>query len=120
VRALLVCGVIAGPLFIVGFLIEGALTPDYDPLRHPVSSLALGPFGWTQTANFMIAGLLTLAFAIGLIRLPGARQENRGDLGRCLGSRPARSGSIRHRSSQRISAGNAATESRGDHVRGTT
>jgi MFS family permease len=75
VRALLVCGVIAGPLFIVGFLIEGALKPDYDPVRHPVSSLALGPFGWTQTANFIIAGLLTLAFAVGLIRLPGARQK---------------------------------------------
>jgi Protein of unknown function (DUF998) len=63
----------AGPLFIVVFLIEGAVTPDYHPLRHPVSSLALGPFGWTQTANFVIAGLLTLAFAVGLMRLPGVR-----------------------------------------------
>jgi Protein of unknown function (DUF998) len=71
VRALLVCGVLAGPLFIVVFLIEGAVTPDYHPLRHPLSSLALGPFGWTQTANFVIAGLLTLAFAVGLMRLPG-------------------------------------------------
>jgi len=70
-----VCGMIAGPLFVVAFLIEGATRPDYDPLRHPVSSLALGPFGWTQTVNFIVAGLLTLAFAIGLARLPGARQK---------------------------------------------
>jgi Protein of unknown function (DUF998) len=42
-RALFVCGVVAGPLFVLVFLIEGAMTPDYDPLRHPVSSLALGP-----------------------------------------------------------------------------
>jgi hypothetical protein len=75
VRALLICGVIAGPLFIVVFLVEGAVTPDYDAVRHPVSSLALGPFGWTQTANFVIAGLLTLAFAVGLMRLPGVRQK---------------------------------------------
>jgi hypothetical protein len=32
-------------------LIEGAMMPDYDPLRHPVSPLALGPYGWTQTAS---------------------------------------------------------------------
>jgi Protein of unknown function (DUF998) len=51
VRALLVCGVIAGPLVIVVFLIEGAMMPDCDPLRHPVSPLALGPYGWTQTAS---------------------------------------------------------------------
>jgi hypothetical protein len=36
VRALFVCGVIAGPLFVFVFLIEGAMTPDYDPQRHPV------------------------------------------------------------------------------------
>jgi Protein of unknown function (DUF998) len=40
----------------------------YDPLRHPVSSLALGDWGWTQIANFLVAGLLTLAFSAGLRR----------------------------------------------------
>ena len=65
-KALLACGVIAGPLFVVVFLIEGATRADYDPLRHPVSSLALGESGWMQVANFIVAGLLTLAFAIGL------------------------------------------------------
>ena len=80
VGALLVCGVIAGPLFVLVFLIEGTMTPDYDPLRHPVSSLALGPFGWTQTLNFIVVGLLTLAFAVGLVRLRGARQKIGGTL----------------------------------------
>ena len=59
----------------IDFLIEGAMTPDYDPLRHPVSSLALGPFGWTQTLNFIFVGILTLAFAVGLVRLRGARHK---------------------------------------------
>src|SRR5215203_3904404 len=67
-KALLVCGAIAGPLFVVGFLFEGATRANYDPLRHPVSSLALGDWGWTQAANFIITGLLTLAFAVGLRR----------------------------------------------------
>ena len=67
-RLLLACGVIAGPLFVITFVVEGATRAEYDPLRHPVSSLALGGWGWTQTANFIVAGLLTLAFAAGLRR----------------------------------------------------
>jgi hypothetical protein len=67
-RTLLACGVIAGPLFVVTFLAEGATHAGYHPLRHPVSSLALGDYGWMQTANFVVAGLLTLAFAAGMRR----------------------------------------------------
>jgi Protein of unknown function (DUF998) len=67
-RTLLRCGAIGGPLFVVAFLVEGATRPGYDPLRHPVSSLALGEFGWTQTANFIVTGALLLAFAVGLRR----------------------------------------------------
>ncbi|MFI6732657.1 DUF998 domain-containing protein [Nonomuraea sp. NPDC050451] len=67
-RRLLLCGVVAGPLFVIAFLAQGALRPHYDPLRHPVSSLALGPGGWVQAVNFVVAGLLTLAFAAGLRR----------------------------------------------------
>jgi hypothetical membrane protein len=68
-KTLLACGVIAGPLFVLVFLVEGATRAGYDPLRHPVSSLALGDSGWMQTANFIVAGLLTLAFAAGLRRV---------------------------------------------------
>jgi uncharacterized protein DUF998 len=64
---LLRCGVLAGPLFVTAFLLEGATRADYHPLRHPVSTLQLGEtIGWTQTANFIIAGLLTLGFALGI------------------------------------------------------
>lgn len=65
-RILLVCGAIAGPLFVVAFLLEGATRAHYNALQHPVSSLALGEFGWTQAANFVVVGLATLAFAVGL------------------------------------------------------
>lgn len=67
-RTLLWCGVVAGPLFTVAFLLEGATRPDYSPIRHPVSSLALGPAGWTQTANFVVTGLLVVAYGIGIRR----------------------------------------------------
>lgn len=65
-RALLAAGVVAGPLFVTAFLIQGATRADYDPVRHPVSSLALGEHGWAQTLNFVVAGLLSVAFAAGL------------------------------------------------------
>jgi hypothetical protein len=61
-----ICGITAGPLFVLSFLIQGATRDGYDPLRHPVSSLALGDHGWMQTATFLVAGALTTVFAVGL------------------------------------------------------
>jgi hypothetical protein len=66
---LLRAGLIAGPLFTVAYLIEGALRGHgYSALRHPVSSLALGSQGWAQVVNFELSGLLVLLLAIGLRR----------------------------------------------------
>jgi hypothetical protein len=67
-RTLVACGAVGGPLFVVAFLIEGATRAGYNPLRHPVSALALGDFGWTQTVNFIVTGVLMLAFAVGMRR----------------------------------------------------
>jgi hypothetical protein len=67
-RRLLRCGVAAGPVFVTVFLLEGAVRDGYRPLRHPVSSLALGPRGWIQTGNFALTGTLFLAAAAGLAR----------------------------------------------------
>jgi hypothetical protein len=66
---LLACGVIAGPLFTLGYIVAGMTRADYSPWRHPVSSLALGPDGWIQSASFVVAGLLLLAFTHGLGRV---------------------------------------------------
>lgn len=67
-RGLLSCGLAAGPAFITTFLVEGAIRDRYRPWRHPVSSLALGPRGRIQTANFAVTGMLVLAGAAGLER----------------------------------------------------
>ncbi|GAA3336010.1 DUF998 domain-containing protein [Amorphoplanes nipponensis] len=74
---LLVAGLLAGPLFTAAYLTEGAARGNgYSQLRHPVSSLALGPHGWEQIANFGVCGLLVVLFSIGLRRTmrtgPGA------------------------------------------------
>jgi len=62
---LLACG-IAGPLlFILVFMLEGAIRPRYRPWRHFVSLLAHGPRGWVQTASFFVCGALCLCFAVG-------------------------------------------------------
>ncbi len=48
-KVLLVCGAITGPLFTVAWIVEGATRANYNPLRHPISSLSISEFGWTQT-----------------------------------------------------------------------
>src|SRR3984885_629971 len=60
-RALLRCGLVAGPLFVTVFVVEGTKRRDYRPMQQPVSALALGPRGFVQTANFVAAGTLFLA-----------------------------------------------------------
>jgi Protein of unknown function (DUF998) len=69
-RALLACAAAAGPVFLTAATVEGANRPGYDPLRHPISSLSLGPGGWQQMANFGVTGALYVAGAVGLGRSP--------------------------------------------------
>lgn len=57
------CGIAAGPLFILVFLVAGALTPGYSVARHPVSTLVLGEYGWAQVVSFLVTGALIIIFA---------------------------------------------------------
>jgi hypothetical protein len=68
-RALLACGVVAGPLFIAVALLQALTRDGFDLSRHPLSLLSLGELGWIQIANFVVAGLLSVAFAVGLRRV---------------------------------------------------
>jgi hypothetical protein len=68
-RALLACGLVAGPLFVGVASLEALARPGYDLGRHPISLLSLGDFGWIQIANFIVSGLLTVAFAVGVRRV---------------------------------------------------
>jgi Protein of unknown function (DUF998) len=68
-RALLLCGAIAGPLFILTVLIQDYTRPGFDPRVHLLSQLSLGDWGWVQIANFTLAGVLNVLYAVGLWRL---------------------------------------------------
>jgi len=61
---------IAGPvLFTAGFLGQELFRMDeYSPIAEPVSALEAGPNGWLQQVNFVVFGVLTIAFALGLHR----------------------------------------------------
>jgi len=70
-RTLLGAGVVAGPLY-VGVSLAQALTRDgFDLSRHPWSALANGALAWIQMANLAVTGLLVVAFAAGVRRVPG-------------------------------------------------
>lgn len=68
-QVLLASGLTAGPLFSATYVLAGAMRVDYNPRRHPVSSLTLGPSGWVQTVNFLLVAVLSLLFAVGLWRV---------------------------------------------------
>ncbi|HVA23951.1 MAG TPA: DUF998 domain-containing protein [Chloroflexota bacterium] len=80
-RALLRCGVLAGPVY-VGLALAQALTrPGFDLRRHDISLLANGSLGWIQIGNFVVSGLLVIAAAIGMRRvLPSGRGRTWGPL----------------------------------------
>jgi hypothetical membrane protein len=67
-RRLLLAGTVAGPLFTTVLVAQLAVREGFDLTRHPISMLALGEGGWVQVLNFIVAGVLSLAFAAGVRR----------------------------------------------------
>jgi hypothetical protein len=72
-RALLACGVLAGPVYIVVGLIQMLIRPGFDIRRHELSLMSNGDLGWIQISNLLVTGLLSIACAVGMRRalLPG-------------------------------------------------
>lgn len=67
-KSLLGYGVLAGAVFEVSVLVQG-LTRDGFRIGHDDASLlANGPLGWIQVATFLVAGAMTVAFAVGARR----------------------------------------------------
>src|SRR5262245_35636967 len=70
-RALLRCGMVAGPFYLAIGIGQALLRDGFDFARHPLSVLANGPGGWVQTANFVVTGLMVIAAAVGFRRTLG-------------------------------------------------
>jgi hypothetical protein len=69
------CGIAAGPFYLAVGVLQGALREGFDFARHPLSVLANGSFGWIQTANFLVTGLMVIAAATGFRRALGPRSR---------------------------------------------
>jgi|SRR5579859_1427984 len=67
-RILLLCGAIAGPLFVLIVLIQDYTRPGFDPRQYLLSVLSLGDWGWVQITNFVLTGVLNLLYGVGLWR----------------------------------------------------
>jgi hypothetical membrane protein len=58
---------IAGPtIFAAVALVQSVLRQDHSLVEHPISALAAGTSGWVQNVNFLVFGLLMIAYAVGL------------------------------------------------------
>ena len=68
-RAMLTAGVIAGPLFVATAAVQVLTRNGFDLRRHPISLLSVGEHGWINVANFILAGVLSIIFSIGLARV---------------------------------------------------
>jgi hypothetical membrane protein len=73
-RALLACGVVAGPLFILVGVIQMFTREGFDIRRHALSLLSAGDLGWIQSLNFLVTGVLLIAGAVGVKRALQAGQ----------------------------------------------
>ncbi len=47
-------------------IVAQSLPPHYSPISQAESDLAVGPYGYVMTINFVLRGLLSLAFLLGL------------------------------------------------------
>jgi len=67
-RRLLACGAVAGPLFVSAVVVQALTRPGFSLTRNAASLLDDGPWGWVQTANFIVTGMLLMVAAAGLRR----------------------------------------------------
>src|SRR5207253_2561226 len=59
-RILLLCGAIAGPLFLLTVLIQDYTVPAFNPRLQALSLLSLGDWGWVQIVYFVLAAALAV------------------------------------------------------------
>ena len=65
-RFFALCGMVAPILFTILVIVESLLRPGYSQIFNDVSDLGIGPYSIIQNINFIIFGLLSIGFAMGL------------------------------------------------------
>src|SRR5437867_12658864 len=85
IKVLLLCGVVAGPLYVIVGAIEMLTRPGFDPTRHDLSLMSNGDWAWAHISLLILTGLLTIAGAVGMRRvLRGGRGGTCGPLLLCI------------------------------------
>src|SRR5262245_3489778 len=65
-RALLVCGIVAGPTYVTVAMAQALTRDGFDLKQHRFSWLTAGDLGWIQKSNMVLVGVLTVLFAVGV------------------------------------------------------
>jgi hypothetical protein len=65
-RALLACGVVAGPTYVVVTMAQALTRDGFDLRQHRFSWLTAGDLGWIHQSNMVLVGVLTVLFAVGV------------------------------------------------------
>ena len=68
-RALLACGVFAGPLYVAVTMAQALTRDGFDLRHHRFSWLTSGDLGWLQQSNMLLVGGLTVLLAVGMSRM---------------------------------------------------
>jgi hypothetical protein len=71
-------GVTAAAFFIPADIVDALTRPGYNPLRHWVSHLSLGEYGWVGTSILIVTSASLMAYATGLHRMQADRGGSRG------------------------------------------
>ncbi|HJT56066.1 MAG TPA: DUF998 domain-containing protein [Ktedonobacteraceae bacterium] len=67
-------------LYIIIDVIAQLLPPHYNPITQAESDLAVGPYGYLMTINFVIRGVLSLALLIGFMKNTSASERSQAGL----------------------------------------
>jgi hypothetical protein len=70
-RALLACGAVAGPIYVMVTLVQALTREGFDLRQHRFTWLTTGDLGWIHQLNMVLVGVLTVLFAIGMSRVLG-------------------------------------------------
>ena len=65
-RALLACGVVAGPMYVTVTMAEALTRDGFDLRQHRFSWLTTGDLGWIHQSNMVLVGVLTVLLAVGV------------------------------------------------------
>ena len=66
-RIFIICGIIMPIFFKLLVIIASILRPGYSQIQTEISYLGIGSYSIIQNMNFIISGLLSIGFAIGLV-----------------------------------------------------